>query len=209
MFRRHLFLVVAAVLLYPAISTAGPQWGINIQFGSQNRFNTPYELGYQRGARSGEEDASRGDRFNYADETVYRNADDGYRIQFGDRDRYRIEFRRGFEAGYTEGYRRFDLPGRRGVGPGRGTPGTPTGRGYGRYDEAVLQGFNDGYEAGLDDGQDGRRFDPVRESRYRNADRGYDRNYGPKELYRTNYRDGFRRGYEDGYNDGRRYNDWR
>lgn len=74
-----------------------------------------------------------------------------------------------------------------------------------RFDPAFRNGEEDGYREGLRDGERGERFDPVREKRYRSADNGYDRRYGPKELYKDRYRDGFRRGYEDGYQDGRRY----
>lgn len=74
-----------------------------------------------------------------------------------------------------------------------------------RFDAAFRNGQDDGYEAGLRDGQRGERFDPVGEKRYRSGDRDYDRRYGPKELYKDRYRDGFRRGYEDGYQDGKRY----
>lgn len=78
-------------------------------------------------------------------------------------------------------------------------------RGAPRVDFAFRTGEEDGYKEGLHDGERGDRFDPVREKRYRSGDHGYDRRYGPKELYKDRYRDGFRRGYEDGYQDGRRY----
>jgi hypothetical protein len=73
-----------------------------------------------------------------------------------------------------------------------------------RNDRAILKGWDDGYEAGLKDARGRRRFDPFGESRYRNGDRGYDRRYGPRELYRLRYRDAFRVAYERGYLDGRR-----
>jgi flagellar biosynthesis/type III secretory pathway protein FliH len=76
---------------------------------------------------------------------------------------------------------------------------------YPNNPRAYEQGFNDGYEAGLDDGEDGRRFDPIAESRYRSGDRGYEREYGTREAYKIDYRNAFRQGYEAGYNDGRRY----
>jgi hypothetical protein len=74
-----------------------------------------------------------------------------------------------------------------------------------RLDLAFGTGLNDGYEAGFEDGRRRHRFEPTREGRYRSANRGYDRRYGPRELWQARYRDGFRRGYDDGYNDGRRY----
>lgn len=74
-----------------------------------------------------------------------------------------------------------------------------------RFDLAFRNGEEDGYKEGLKDGERGERFDPVREKRYRSGDHGYNRRYGPKELYKDRYRIGYRRGYEDGYQDGRRY----
>lgn len=206
MFQRHLILAAAVLVAAPTMVSAEPQWGVSIQFGSQGGSAAAYRDGYDRGLRAGLEDARRGNRFDFNDETDYRRGDYGYRSQYGNRDGYRNEFRRGFEAGYDAGYRNRND----GYGVGRGGPqGGPwtngRGRAYGRYDAAAQQGYADGYEAGLDDGRDGRRFDPISEGRYRSGDRGYNRNYGPRELYKTNYRESFRLGYEDGFNDGRRY----
>lgn len=57
------------------------------------------------------------------------------------------------------------------------------------------------YDKGRDDARDNRAFDPMRQDRYRSADRGYNKRYGSKEEYRAVYRDGFRAGYEEGYGD--------
>jgi len=73
-----------------------------------------------------------------------------------------------------------------------------------RFDLAFFNGQEDGYEAGLKDARRSDRFDPIREKRYRSADHGYDRRYGPKDVYKNRYRDGFRRGYQEGYRDGLR-----
>lgn len=77
--------------------------------------------------------------------------------------------------------------------------GAPGGPGYRR-------GYDDGYREGRDAARDGRRFDPFRERRYRDADRGYSRRFGPPGLYRQDYREGFRAGYERGYREARRWN---
>ena len=68
-----------------------------------------------------------------------------------------------------------------------------------RVDPAFRIGFSDGYEAGYHDARRRHRFDPFGEGRYRSATRGYDRRYGPREVWRDRYRVGFRRGYEDGF----------
>ena len=70
----------------------------------------------------------------------------------------------------------------------------------GVYNSAAYDnGFRDGLEKGRDDAQDNDSFDPVRHSRYRSADRGYDERYGTKEQYKLTYRDGFEAGYQQGY----------
>ena len=60
-------------------------------------------------------------------------------------------------------------------------------------------GYRDGLEKGRQDGRDRDSFDPVRHSRYRSGDRGYDRRYGSKDQYKLVYRDGFESGYSQGY----------
>jgi hypothetical protein len=205
MSRRHLpwFFALSLVTTLPAIAAADAS-----QWGRPSQFQPAYQEGYERGARAGAEDARRGDRFNFTDEGAYRSADAGYRSQYGNRNLYREEFRRAFESGYRTGYAGY---GRGGYGRGNNGQVLPPwsgnrgGRGTGRFDPAVTQGYNDGYEAGLDDGRDGRRFDPVGEGRYRSGDRGYDRDYGSRDYYRTNYRVGFRNGYEEGFRDGTQY----
>jgi len=76
-------------------------------------------------------------------------------------------------------------------------------------DVAANNGYNDGYQKGLDDGRDRHSFDPTRHKWYRNADRNYDSRLGPKAEYENFYRDGFRRGYDNGYRDGDRRDDRR
>jgi hypothetical protein len=179
-----------------------------------------FDQGYTRGVDAGAEDRRRGEPFNFIDERDYRSGDDGYRREYGRRDAYADDFRRGYQAGYRQGYERGPVPrggnGRPPVwsngngpvgGPGNGRGGAGRGRGLPgqRVDLAWENGYLDGYEAGLDDGEDRDRFDPVGERRYRSADHGYDRRYGPLELYKNRYRPAFRDGYEEGYADGRRY----
>ena len=64
---------------------------------------------------------------------------------------------------------------------------------------AYDNGFRDGLEKGREDVRDNDSFDPVRHSRYRSADHGYDQRYGTKEQYKLTYRDGFEAGYQQGY----------
>ena len=71
-----------------------------------------YDNGYRDGIRDGNRDDHRNERFAYRDERAYREADNGYRREFGSRWEYASAYRRGFEAGYRRAYdddrRRFD-----------------------------------------------------------------------------------------------------
>jgi hypothetical protein len=226
---RHFALASTLALAAPAAALDARAPDARDQWGAGATQTIAYREGYDRGLRAGEEDRRRNQSFNFTDESDYRSANAGYRSQYGDRGRYREDFRRGYVEGYRVGYARDGAYadgraggwGRRGGGPppwanGRGAVpygrgGVPYGRGgvpYGqttRYDLAVATGYNDGYEAGLDDGRDRRRNNPVAESRYRNGDRGYRREYGAREVYKIRYREGFLQGYERGHQDGRRY----
>lgn len=194
--------------------TAQPDW--------QRSSPIARDEGYRQGQRVGQDHVRRGLAFSFTNTREYRNADAGYRSQYGARDRYRTEFRIGFEQGYRAGYAAYDYRTSR-VGPpygrARGYPGNGAGyppypgstspggvypqRGY--YDLAFDNGFNDGYDEGMKDGRGNRRNDPFSESRYRSGDHNYTRSYGSKGQYGVQYRGGFREGYERGYTDGRYY----
>lgn len=66
---------------------------------------------------------------------------------------------------------------------------------------AFNNGYDDGFEKGREDADDNDSYDPVRHSRYRSGDRGYEDRYGSREQYRNVYREGFRSGYDAGYRD--------
>jgi hypothetical protein len=70
---------------------------------------------------------------------------------------------------------------------------------------AYNTGSQDGYEKGREDADDNDSYDPVRHSRYRSADRGYNSSYGTREAYKLTYRDGFEAGYERGYREVKGY----
>jgi hypothetical protein len=73
-----------------------------------------YDNGFRDGVRAGERDGRDNRRYDPARQRDWRNADDGYRREYGDHNFYRRSFRGGFEAGYAQGYRAY-------------------GRGYRRY----------------------------------------------------------------------------
>ena len=179
-----------ALVATSACGVAYAQGGRNVPRASAAQ--AEFDHGFRLGVRAGEDDARRGERFNYNDERDWQRA--------GNR-----AFRDGFERGYTEAYRRNDRGGY--VGPGG--YGGYGGRGDGGYrggayaNPATAAGFDDGYRQGREDARDGDRFDPVRAKRYREGDRGYDRRYGTREQWKTAYRQGFRAGYDRGYREGR------
>jgi hypothetical protein len=61
-------------------------------------------VGYQQGYYEGQRDRQYGNRFNYTDESTYRNGSYGY-ASYVDRDLYRYYFQQGFQRGYDDGYR--------------------------------------------------------------------------------------------------------
>jgi hypothetical protein len=63
-----------------------------------------HQNGYHEGREAGESDARRGRSFSFDRHDDWRDAEGGYRREYGDREFYRHEFREGFRAGYTDGY---------------------------------------------------------------------------------------------------------
>lgn len=78
-------------------------------------------------------------------------------------------------------------------------------RGYGYNTVPYQNGYRDGVEKGREDGRRNNSFDPVRHSRYRSADNGYNNRYGSRDGYKLVYRDGFESGYEQGYREIKGY----
>jgi hypothetical protein len=68
---------------------------------------------------------------------------------------------------------------------------------------AYENGYRDGVEKGREDAKARDSFDPVRHSRYRAGDHGYNSRDGSKSDYKLVYRDGFEAGYRDSYGDRR------
>jgi hypothetical protein len=107
-------LLMAGLFAAPACATQtygyrGPR---DYGYGAQLE-RRAYDNGFREGVRAGESDGRRGRQFSYSRHDDWRDADDGYRRDFGDRDFYRRNFRRGFEAGYTEAYNRYGYRGYR------------------------------------------------------------------------------------------------
>jgi hypothetical protein len=72
--------------------------------------------------------------------------------------------------------------------------------------QALNNGYEQGYNAGLADREDGWRSSGYQDSfAYDDATYGYDGYYVDENEYRHYFREGFRRGYEDGYNSRSQY----
>jgi hypothetical protein len=179
-----------------------------------------YDNGFREGVEEGQNDARHNRDFSPQRHDEYRDADQGYHRDDGDREYYRRSYRQGFEAGYRESYNRNarygrddrdDRDGRYGgderviIPPVVIAPGYPTAnRGYGSYGAIAQQnGYRDGVEAGRDDARDRARFEPVRAKRYREGDHDYNDRYGSRDEYKRDYRAAFEQGYRDGYERGR------
>jgi hypothetical protein len=80
-------------------------WRNNRGNDSRNIDSIAQRNGFQDGRRQGEQDRFRRVRFDYQRSSEYRNALNGYRFEFGNRDRYRESYREGFRRGYTEAFR--------------------------------------------------------------------------------------------------------
>jgi hypothetical protein len=78
-------------------------------------------------------------------------------------------------------------------------------RGYGNNSAAFDNGYRDGLEKGREDARDNDSFDPVRHSRYRSGDRGYNSRYGTRDAYKLAFGDGFESGYAQAYRASRGY----
>jgi hypothetical protein len=76
---------------------SGPAWGRDGHVEAGN-------IGYREGFERGDEERRERRPFNYADERAYRNGDEGYRREFGDRETYRRIFRIAYAEGYRDAY---------------------------------------------------------------------------------------------------------
>lgn len=66
-----------------------------------------YDNGFHEGLEAGEHDGRSGRRYEPYRHTDWRDSDEGYRRDYGDRDFYQRSFRSGFEAGYSQAYSRY------------------------------------------------------------------------------------------------------
>lgn len=74
-------------------------WG-----GSQELRQTALNAGYNNGIKAGRNDQRKGRRFNFTDESDYRNASKDYSSRLGSKSLYQRFFRQGYENGYRDGW---------------------------------------------------------------------------------------------------------
>ena len=163
-----------------------------------------YDNGYRDGVRAGEHDGRDGRVFAMERQREWRDADNGYHRDYGDREFYQRNFREGFRVGYSEGFNRYA---RGGVYPAYPSSTYPGGGAVPRatYGTAAAQnGYRDGLEQGRDDAHDRDRYDPTGAKRYRQGDHDYHDRYGSRDEYKREYRAAFQQGYDEGYRTARR-----
>ena len=60
--------------------------------------------GYNNGIKAGRNDQRKNKRFDFRDESDYRNASKDYSSKLGDKSLYQRYFRDGYENGYNDGW---------------------------------------------------------------------------------------------------------
>jgi hypothetical protein len=191
--------VMGAAVLTGGATLAAAQAVVPVQWGWGHRDNDDRQA-FRDGYRQGQSDARQGRRADWDDRCPYRENDD------------RQAFRNGYTQGYREvGYRGGYSNGGYGNGGygGYGRGGYSNG-GYGNYGYGSAQqyGYQDGYNDGLGDRNNGHSFRPTHDGNYKHADRGYDSRFGNKDQYKAAYRQAYQQGYQQGYNNGRGNGGW-
>jgi hypothetical protein len=75
-------------------------------YGRNDIYRVAQEQGYRDGVEQGAEHARDGKRFDPEGTRRYKNADQGYRSEYGNKEEYKQAYRGSFRQGYEEGYRR-------------------------------------------------------------------------------------------------------
>ena len=83
----------------------GRDWGEYGNWGGSSQLRqTALNAGYNSGIKEGRKDQRKGDRFNFTDESDYRNASKDYKSRLGSNSLYQLFFPQGFENGYRDGW---------------------------------------------------------------------------------------------------------
>jgi hypothetical protein len=76
------------------------------RFDRNDVFQIAQRNGYRDGFNHGREDLNRRRGYDFDDNSLFRNATNGYQSQYRDVEAYRRGYREGFQRGYDDGYRR-------------------------------------------------------------------------------------------------------
>jgi len=199
---KNVGMLFIALLFLASVAVAQERYG-----GSMNAKEHGYQHGYRDGLRQGRADMARHGSPNL-DSEDYRRADLGYEPYMGERDDFQKGYREGYKVGYDDGF--YGKPLRSDVyglndryDPDR-LPRTDADADsyeqWGYKDVAFDTGYRDGLQAGQNDFRQRKEFKPQKHDAYEDANHGYRKNYGDKNLYKEQYRKGFLRGYEDAFN---------
>src|SRR5205814_327790 len=99
------FLLAGVLAATPACATGYYQYPRGDSYRDVER--RAYDNGFREGLKQGERDARRGRPFEVQRHDEWRDADDGYHRDYGDREFYRRGYRQGFETGYRETFNRY------------------------------------------------------------------------------------------------------
>jgi hypothetical protein len=199
--------------------------------GSFDLRQTALNAGYNEGLADGASDRQRGRRFDFRDQSDYRNATKDYSSRLGSRELYSRYFREAYETGYNDGY----YPGRsdnrnwnrnngnwnrnngnwdRNNGNwdrnnnGNWDRNNRRGRNWDRYSsyggsfQLRQTALNAGYNEGIKEGHNDRNRNNRSDFRDNSAYREATKDYSSRLGDRELYRRYYREGYENGYYDG-------
>ena len=76
------------------------------RYGGNDVYRIAGEQGYRDGVDHGAEHAREGKRYNPESARHYKDADSGYRSEYGNKEEYKRIYREAFRRGYDEGFRR-------------------------------------------------------------------------------------------------------
>src|SRR6266700_4299060 len=194
-------LMFVAMLFATGLAVAQDRYG-----GSLNSKEHGYQHGYRNGLQQGREDRDRRLEHNF-NTRDFKRADEGYERYMGEHDDFQHGYRDGYKAGYDDGYygrqMRPDVYGLNDrYDPDRLPRGDADADAYSRWgysDVALDTGYRDGLQAGRQDLDRRKDFRPEKHDAYEDADHGYQKGYGDKNLYKEQYRKGFMRGYRDAF----------
>lgn len=177
-------MLLGAALLTTGATLAAAQAVVPVQWGWHRDGDD--RQAFRDGYRQGQIDAQQGRRSDWDDRCRYRENDD----------------RQAFRDGYNRGYREVGYEGGSGGYYDGGYYGGDRGRGGYGFNSARQFGYQDGYNDGLGDRNNGHSFRPTHDGNYKHADRGYNPQFGNLNEYKANYRQAYEQGYQQGYNGG-------